>query len=292
MKDFEYFAPTTLQEAVAMLAEHGGEAKLLAGGTDIVGQMKDGALSPKVVISLSRVEGLDRIKEDADGGVTIGARATFRDVAVSPVVKRQYPLLAEAAGQVGSSQVRSRGTIGGNLCNASPAADAAPPLLVLNACLEILSLRGSRTVLLEEFFVGPQRTVLREDEVLASIRLPRACAKSGGAFLRLGRRKAMDISIVSAAAYVVLGGCSAVVLGGRVALGSVAPVPISVREVEEIVRGQVLDHQVLEKAARAAAVQARPISDIRASAEYRREMAYVLVKRVLSQAYDQACRAG
>lgn len=291
MRDFEYIAPTTLEEALAALARHGGEAKLVAGGTDILGQMKKGVISPKFVISLGRIPGLEGIGGNEEGGVTIGACASLEDVANSPIVGEQYGLLATAAGQVGGVQVRNRGTIGGNLCNASSAADTVPPLLVLGATLSIASVRGERTVPLSAFFMGPNRTVLEGDEVLKAIRLPKVCASSGGAFLKLGRRRAMDISIACAAAYLTVEKGSAIVREVRVALGSVAPTPMLVDEVGDAMKGREFGPTVLEEAGRVAAAKAQPLSDIRASAEYRREMVGVLVRRVLAQAGDRALEA-
>ena len=292
MREFDYIAPGTLEEVLEVLSRHSGEARLLAGGTDLICQMKEGLVSPRVVISLGRVPALAGIAENGGSGLAIGALATLEEIATAPLVREQYGALAAAAGQVGSVQVRNRATIGGNLCNASPAADAAPPLLVLGATLVAASVRGERRVPVRGFFAGPNSTVLGEDEVLIEIRLPVPTSASGTAFLKLGRRKAMDIAIVSAAAYLAVEPGTATVREARVALGSAAPVPTLVDEVGEVVKGSELDGASLEEAGRVAAGRAEPISDIRASAEYRRQMVHVLVKRALLQAYAQATRAG
>lgn len=288
MQDFDYLAPRTLQEALESLSRHRGEANLLAGGTHLVYRMKAGDLAPRLVISLGKICGLQGIEEGDDGGLTIGACATLEEVARSSIVRRHYDLLAVAASQVGGPQTRNRGTIGGNICNASPAADTAPPLLVLGATLTVASARGQRTVPMSEFFVAPRRTVMSEDEILTAIHLPEALPRSGGAFLKLGRRKAMDISLVCAAGYISMQPGSMVVREGRVALGSVAPTPLLVKEVESAVNGSELTPEVLERAGQVAAERAQPITDIRASADYRREMAGVLAKRVLAKAHAKA----
>jgi len=280
---FDYLAPKTLDEALSLLSQHKGKAQLIAGGTDIVPQLKGRLVkTPQYIIDLKAIPGLDYIRHDKARGLAIGALATIKSVIDSPVVGEKFSVLAQAAGNMASPQVRNRGTIAGNICNAVPSADSAPALLVLEANLKLVSPGGERTVNIDEFFTGPNRTVLADDVFLVEIQLPTPPPKSKGAFLKLGPRKAMDLAIVGVAVLVVpeSGKCKDI----RIALEAVAPTPIRAKQAEAVLREQMFDEKPIAKAAQTAASEAKPISDHRASAQYRREMVEVLVKRAIEQA--------
>jgi CO/xanthine dehydrogenase FAD-binding subunit len=285
VKAFEYLEPTSMQQALEWLNTHRGRARVLAGGTDLYLRLRKGVFLPDYVIDLKRVAGLDYITPNRGGGVQIGPTTLQDDIARSSLMQQLYPALAEAAGWVGAVQTRNRATLVGNLCNASPAADTAPALLSYDAQVKIASIQGERTIPLEEFFVGPGRTALQENELVAEIHLPAPQPHTGAAFFRR-TRTAMDIAVVCGAAMLQLsnGTCQQ----ARIALGAVGPVPLRATRAEAVLRGQTLTDQVVEDASRLAAEEARPIDDVRSTAEYRREMVRVLTRRGLSQAIERA----
>jgi carbon-monoxide dehydrogenase medium subunit len=279
---FNYLAPTTLDEALSLLSEYRGRAKVIAGGTDLVPKLKRREIrAPEHVIDLKGIPGLDEIKFDASG-LTLGALVTIGMVESSAKIQQRLGILAQAAQSMASPQVRNRGTIAGNICNAVPSADLAPPLLTLGARLKIVSGKGERTVNIEDFFTGPGQTALDEDEILREIQILDAPPNGKGVYLKLTPRRAMDLAIVGAAVVVIPqdGTCRDI----RIALGAVAPTPIRAKKAEAVLKGQKLDDKLIEKAAQTAAGESRPIDDHRASAEYRRDMVEVLVKRAIKQA--------
>lgn len=279
---FEYLAPTTLEEALSLLSKYKAKAKVIAGGTDLVPKLKRREIgAPEYVIDIKGIPGLDKIKPNGSG-LNIGALATIGAVESSAIIQQKFSILAQAARSMASPQVRNRGTIAGNICNAVPSADSAPALLTLEARLKVISQKGERVVGIEQFFAGPNQTVLTDDEVLAEIQLPNMPPKSKGVYLKLSPRRAMDLAIVGVAAVVIPqdGVCQDI----RIALGAVAPTPTRTKKAEEMLKGQKLDDSSIAKAAKTAAGEAKPIDDHRASAEYRRDMVEVLVKRAIKQA--------
>jgi CO/xanthine dehydrogenase FAD-binding subunit len=285
VKEFEYLVPTSMQQALEWLNTHRGRARVLAGGTDLYLRLRKGVFLPDYVIDLKRVPSLDAITPNRGGGVQIGPTTLQDDVARSSLIQQLYPALAEAASWVGSVQTRNRATVVGNLCNASPAADTAPALLSYGAQVKIASAQGERTIPLEEFFVGPGKTALQDNELMAEIILPAPQPHSGAAFFRR-TRTAMDIAVVCGAAMLQLsnGTCQ----NARIALGAVGPIPLRATRAEAALRGQTLTEQVVEDASRIASEEARPIDDVRSTAEYRREMVRVLTGRSLRQALERA----
>ena len=278
LSKFNYFSPSSLGETLKMLRDYKGKSRLLAGGTDVLVKMKKGAVSPDVVVDLSKISELSFI-ELAGGNLRIGGLTRLADIGESSLVREKAQALAEAIDVLASSQVRNRATIAGNLCNASPAADTAPPLLVLDTSVKLQSPDGERIVPLAEFFLGPEQTVAKPEEVLTEVIIP--LQEGTSAFIKLGRRKAFTLSITSVAAF-------ARVNNGRfeevrVALGAVAPTPMRARKVEEALKGKEANKENIEKAAESVKEECCPITDVRASAEYRTEMAYVLTKRVLGK---------
>jgi CO/xanthine dehydrogenase FAD-binding subunit len=278
---FDYIVPKTLDEALKALNEHKGSAKLLAGGTDLVPQLKKRELkTPGYVIDLKGISGLDGISYDAQG-LQIGPLATISSIAQSPEVQERYPMLVHAALGMASPQVRNRGTFAGNICNAVPSADSAPSLLALNATIMIKSIRGERTSSIDQFFTGPRKTMLEADEMLVGITVPKPLPASRGVYLKLSPRHSMDLAIVGVAAVGISenGVCKDI----RIALGAVAPTPIRAPMAEAILQGKPITSALINEAAKNAITQCSPIDDHRASQEYRCDMIYVLTKRALNQ---------
>jgi len=278
---FDHVCPTSVEEAVSILGMHRGEAKVLAGGTDLLNLMRDGKISPKLIVSLKNIREFRDIKKH-DGGVSIGAFCTLEDCARSELIGGKYSILYDAFQQMGSLQVRSRGTIGGNICNASPAADTAAPLMVLGAETIIQGAQGERKKPVVDFFTGPGETVLEPDEVLTTITLPKIKGKGAGLYLKLGRRNAMEIAIVGVAVYVILEPSNKSIRDIRIAISSAAPKPLRVYEAESILKGQSPEKQLIEEAASIVSRTSDPITDVRASRGYRREMLRVLTIRAIT----------
>ena len=281
----EYFTPKTIEEARSLVLKYKGEAKIIAGGTDLVVQMKHKEVLPRHIINIRGISGQDYIVHDEKEGLRIGAMATIRSIEVSPVVREKFNILAQAASELGSAQVRNRATIAGNLCNAAPSAETAPPLIVLGAKAKILGADGERTVLIENFFTGPGQTVLRPDEILVEIQVPNLLPRSSGVYIKHTIRKALDLAIVGVAVIVTLDGDT--LSDVKIALGAVAPTPVRATRAEDVLRGNQIDDDLLQKAAQAAFNQCSPIDDIRSSAEYRCKMIKVLVPRAIKQAAAQ-----
>jgi carbon-monoxide dehydrogenase medium subunit len=283
MEAFDYMRPTSVADACALLREAGGTARPLAGGTDILVQMREGKLRPAALVSLRDVPGLRSVRREQDGGLTIGAATRLIDVETSPDVLRDHAALVEAASWIGSVQVRDRATIGGNLCNAAPSADTAPILIAYGSSVTISDGRDERTLPLEDFFTGPGETVLEPGELLTAISVPPAPAHSHAKYYKTFR-SAMDCCTVGVAVLVVFAPDSKVVEEARVVLGAIAPTPIRAPRCEEMLRGKELDSALMASVGALAAEEARPIDDVRASAEYRRVLAEVLTKRALAAA--------
>ena len=279
---FNYLTPPTLEEALSLLARYKGRARVIAGGTDLIPRLKRREIGkPEHVIDLKGVPALDNIEYGA-GGLSLGALVTIGAVESSAIIKEKFAILTQAAQSMASPQVRHRGTIAGNICNAVPSADSAPPLLTLGAKLKLISQNGPRIVNIDDFFTGPSQTAIAKEEILQEIHIPHPPPTSRGVYLKLTPRRAMDLAIVGVAVVVTAqdGLCQDI----RIALGAVAPTPIRARKAEAVLAGQKLDDDVIGKAALTAAAEARPIDDHRASAEYRRDMVAVLVKRAIKQA--------
>ena len=285
---FELLQPRSLQEALEMKKNYGDKARVLAGGTDLLVLLKDQKLTAEAVMSLAGVRDLNFIRYEDGRGATLGALATHSGVAASPIIQQKFPDLAEACSQVGAVQIQNLGTVGGNLCNASPAADVAPPFLLMDAVLILASARGERRVSIHDFFQAPRRTVLQADEILKEIFVPEVPGRRGATYLKLGRRKAMEIAIVGIGVAIHLNGSDQVVSECRIAMGSVAPTPMRARRGEEILRNQEVRDELIEEVAVVAAEEASPISDVRASREYRLDMIRVLCRRAARVALARA----
>jgi len=286
MKNFDYFAPQSLGDATALLRRYGTKAKLLAGGTDLFIRLERRAIEPGVVVDLKKIRALQGIKASAKG-LTIRAVTLMDEIVSSPLVQRRYRIVADAAAAVGSIQTRNRATLGGNLCNASPAADTAPALIALGARARIAGRRRERELPLEDFFLAPGKTCLQSNELLKEIFIPSPVGKSGASFQRC-TRTAMDIALVNCAVFLTLAPKGGVISEIRIALGAVAPTPVRARSAEDLLRGKSPDKGAIEEAAALAAAGVSPIDDVRSSANYRRAMVRVLTRRAIEAALKQA----
>jgi carbon-monoxide dehydrogenase medium subunit len=282
---FEYHEPHSLDETIALLQRYGDDARLLAGGTDLIIAMERRLVRPGHVISLLEVPGLDRF--GPDDGMTIGALVTHRRLERASWLRGPAIALAEAAHAIGGHQVRNIATVGGNICNASPAADTVPPLLCLDAEVRLVGPDGERLVPLDRFFTGPGQTVRTTAEVLTEIRVPPVPPRTATSFFKVGRRKAMELSIVCVAARISLAEDGQTCANVRIALGAVAPTPIRARRAEAILHGEKLTPGAIREAAQMAITEARPIDDVRASAEYRRMLIGTLVERAIARCLDR-----
>lgn len=280
MSNIDYHRPTTLDELWPLRQAHPG-GRVVAGGTDMMVRVASRLERPGVMFSLRGIAELCGVEEDADGGVCIGATTTIADITDHPLLRERYPVLVEAAGCLGSPQIRNAATVGGNLCNASPCADTAPPLLVLEATARLRGPGGERDVPLVDFFRGPGETCMADDEILAALVLPAPAPGARGAFLKK-RRVRMDLALASVALQLTMDGATCV--DARVAAGSVAPVPLRMESVEQVLCGAAIDDGVLEQAAEAARQAVSPITDLRTTDEYRRHIIGVYVKRTVQRA--------
>ena len=288
---FDYFEPTSLDEAGELLREGKGTRKPLAGGTDIVIQLRRRVVSPEGLVNLKRIPELSGWACEPGQGLRLGACTPMRDLETSAAVGERFPSIREALRVVGSLQLRNIASVGGNLCNASPSADTAPPLMVLGATASLWTDDQRETVPVEDFFKGPGASVLGTGGLLVAVEVPEPAPLTGDAFERFTPRSAMDIAIVSAAAAVTLDAAGQKVQAVRIALGAVAPTPIRAPGAEDLVRDKEPTPKLLEWAGVAAMEECRPIDDIRGSAAYRKELIRILVQRVLRQAVERA-RAG
>jgi carbon-monoxide dehydrogenase medium subunit len=261
-------------------------ASILAGGTDLLVEMKDQRKTPEYLVDLKQIEGLDYLTYDDTCGLRIGALATVQSVGTSPAVAQHYAGLAEAAGSLGSVQVRNRATVAGNICRASPSADTLPPLIAGDATVTIFGPAGTRIAGLADFFTGPGWTVLSPGEILVEISVPAPLPNTGTVYLKHGRRAAMELATVGVAVALTLAG--PVCARARIVLGAVAPTPIRARLAEAALQGRTVDETAIEEADQAAMHEARPISDVRSSAGYRQEMVEVLTRRAIRAALARA----
>jgi CO/xanthine dehydrogenase FAD-binding subunit len=289
LRKFAYFAPQSLSDALAVFREQGEGGRALAGGTDLVVQVKEGGKipDPAYLVSLRRVPELRGIEFSEGEGLRIGAAATMTEVVQSPLIQERYRILADGAGVVGSIQTMNVATVGGNICNAAPSADTAPPLLACEATAVIAGPEGEREVPLEEFWLGPSETVLRPGELLRELRLPAPPANTGGVYQRHTPRKQMDVAVVGVGVLLTLGSDNHIDRA-RIALGAVAPTPIRARQAEAALEGNSISEPLFGQAAETAASEASPISDIRGSAEFRRHLVRVMTERCLHEAARRA----
>lgn len=286
MRRFDLLLPRSTDECLNMLAERNAEAKLVAGGTDLLPQLKAGVVKPSVVLDLSGLAALRTLEVDTSHGLRIGAAVAARAIERHPQIRAAYPAVTESAALVGSVQIRNLATVGGNLCNAAPSADMAPPLLALDAEAIVAGPTGQRRVPLASFFRGVRQTALGPDELLLEIVVPAPGPRSGGHYLRHTPRRELDIAVVGVASQITLanGVCGKV----GIALASVAPTPVRAVAAEQALLGQPPTPALIDRAAELAVEAARPITDQRGSADFRRHLVGVLTRRTLVTALERA----
>lgn len=285
MHPFELLRPATAKEVVTLLAQHGSRASLLAGGTDLLVEIKEGIRAPDIVVDAKRVPDLARL-EISTAGLHFGALVTARQLETTAAVREHYAGLWQALRVLGSIQVRNRATVAGNVCRASPSADTIPPLITDSATVHLLGPAGERSMLLEAFFTGPGKTRLEIGEIVTGFSVPPPPPRTGKCYIKLGRREAMELATVGVAATVTMSGDTVADL--RIALGAVAPTPIRAQAAEAVLRGRTPSDAALAECARAAAAETSPISNIRGSADYRRRMVQELTARAVTAALENA----
>jgi CO/xanthine dehydrogenase FAD-binding subunit len=284
---FEYLRPETVAEALTLIREHGRKAKVLAGGTDLISQMKWGEYKPEYVIALGHITGLNHIEYDKKRGLKLGALCRISQIEKSDVIREHYPLLSQAASVLASMEIRNRGTLGGNLCTAAPSADMPPSLLALEANAVIASNDGERTLPLESFFSGPKKTTLNHDEILVRLEVPPMKPNSAGEYVKFGRRGAMEIAMIGVAALLTLEKKDRRCIDAKLAFASAAPTPIRAREAEKKLMGKNLDSDIIEAAAQKASEETSPRTSWRTTEEYRRDLIPVLTRRAIQTALDR-----
>jgi CO/xanthine dehydrogenase FAD-binding subunit len=286
MKNFDYFAPQSLVEALDLLNKFGGQAKVLAGGTDLVVRLKNSRVSPAVLIDVKKIPELHRLEWQPGQKLYIGSAVPLSRVLDFPPLQSHFHLLFEACSMIGSLQLRNRATIGGNLCNGAPSADSAPTLLCLDARVHISHIGGDHMLPVDSFFRGPGQTLLGVNELVAGIEIPAGPERSYGCYLRHTPRKDMDIAVVGVAVSVVFEADYRQFKEVRIALGAVAPIPLRVPESEAMLTAIPITAAVIQEAAENTAGMSQPISDLRGSADYRREIVKILCRRALQKCWE------
>lgn len=287
MHDFDFQAPITLDSALALLAEKNGQARPLAGGTDLIDQMRMGRYKPSLLVDLKKIPELNTLAVDASG-LRLGAAVPCYKIYGSAEIVKRYSALADSCHIIGGIQIQSRASVGGNLCNSGPAADSTPSLIALNATCLIASKTGTREVPAEAFCTGPGLNVLKPGEILLELRIPAPKPNSGSHYRRFIPRNEMDIAVVGVGASVVLNDAKDTILSARIALGAVAPTPLFAKNASELLAGQKITEELLTKAANAAREIIQPITDMRGTIDYRRHITGVLTERVLKAAIARA----
>ncbi len=284
MRGFEYLSPQTIPEALQLLSSHRERARILAGGTDLLVQMRSREVNPQYVIDLKRVRELQGLRHSPDGGLSIHALTRIADLCPVDALRGAFSILREAAQTIGSMQIRNRATVGGNICRAAPSADLVPALLVLEARLRVRSADQERWISLGEFFRGPGRTVLEPHELLAEIRVPPPPPGGAGVYQKLGPRQTTDLATVGVAVFLRMNSDADTCQDIRIALASVAPTSRRAREAEKILAGNALTPSSIDHAARLASLEANPITDVYGADWYKRQMVEVLTKRAILEA--------
>jgi len=287
---FDFHEPATIEEACQVMAELGQEAKPLAGGTDLIVNMKKKILSPAHLVSLSRIENLKRV-DPSNGEIRIGACITVSELTESHEIERRFKALHTGARGLGSPLIRNLATIGGNLVSARPAADLPPPLMAYGADIILKTNSGERSVPLKDLFLGPGETVIEPHEILTEIHLNNPPPHSGAAYFKLGVREALEISLVNVAAFISLDDDESI-KEARIILGSVAPTPIRSESAEKVLLGEKPTEKIFIQAGKAASKDSRPIDDFRASAAYKKDMVEALTSRTLNMALKAAKENG
>lgn len=286
MQWIDYEAPTTVEHAVSLFQRHGPDARALAGGTDLLVQMRSGSRDNRVVIDLKKIRALNEISWDAAKGLTLGAAVPCFRIYADQQVRAHYPGLIDVVEMIGGTPIQGRASVGGNLCNAAPSADSIPALIAYSAICHIAGPRGVRHMPVEEFCLAPGKNALAANEFLVSLHLPPPEPDSGGRYIRFIPRNEMDIAVAGVGVNVALSNGS--FRSARIALASVAPTPLYVAEAGEALAGQPVNGETIAKAAEIAKQAAKPIDDMRGPAEYRKHLCAVLTRRALEDAVRRA----
>ncbi len=286
LSKFDYYAPETIDEACRIAAELGEGAMFMAGGTDLLVKMKRKFLVPKAIIDIKKITGLDEISYDDEKGLVIGPTATITAIENHPLIKEKYPAIAEAAHATANVQIRNMASISGNLCNAAPSAENAPVLMAMNARVTLTGSESTRTVPLDEFFLGPAKTVVKQGEMMTAINVPVPPKSSGTSYQHISARGKVDISAVGVGAMITMNGdiCE----DARIFLGAVAPVPMMAVKAQDVLKGNKITDELLQTAGLEASKEATPITDMRATAEYRTLMVAVLTGRAIDESRRRA----
>ncbi len=288
MEAIDYTAPKTLDEALKVMASHGGRARVLAGGTDLLVQLRGGRRSADVVVDSKFIPELNELSYDAQKGLTIGAAVPCCEIYENQDVSSNYPGITDAASLIGSIQIQGRATLGGNLCNSAPSADAIPPIIVLGGVANISGPNGSRQVPVEDFCTGPGQNILQPGEILVSINMPAPQAHSGANYLRFIPRNEMDIAVAGVGSSVVLDASGQNFVSGKIALASVAPTPVFAKNAGDSLAGKPVSDATIDEAAQKAMADAKPINDMRGTIKQRVHLVGVLTRRTLNTAVNRA----
>ena len=288
MQSFDYVAPRSAEEVVTLLAGKNGDAHILSGGTDLLVQLREGRRKAKLVIDIKNIPELTQITFDPRNGLRIGAAASCSQICSDLHVSKYYPGLIDGIRLIGGVQIQNRASVGGNLCNASPAADSIPALIVHHALCHITGPNGSRILPVEEFCLAPGKNALQAGELLAFIEVPAPKEKFGAGYLRFIPRNEMDIAVVGAGASVVLDSDGKRFVSARIALGAVAPTPLLASDAGDFLSGKAITREIVKEAAHMAQSIAKPITDLRGTVEHRKHLCAVLVERALDKAIERA----
>lgn len=292
MEEFDYVVPHTIDEAVSALAQKGKAARVLAGGTDILVQMRGGRRIVERLVDIKEVPEANQLLCDPDSGLQLGSGVPSYKIYQDQAVANTYPGLVDAASMIGGIQIQGRATVGGNLCNAAPSADCIPPLIVLGATCRIAGPNGSKEFLVEEFCTAPGQNVLEDGQFLVSLHIPAPVPNSGAHYLRFIPRNEMDIAVAGVGSSVVLSPDRKSFVSARISLASVAPTPLYVEEAGSILAGREVSDGAIDDAAEAAMAAARPIDDMRGTMRQRRHLVGVLTRRTLRGAIERASSSG
>ena len=281
---FDYVKAGSVSEASRIAAEKGKKGVIMAGGTDVILLLKDRVIPVDTVIDIKGIEGMEGIEYVEGEGFKIGALTKLFDIQNSPVVREKLPALSDAAHYVASAQIRRKGTLVGNICNASPSADTAPILLAMDAKIKVANGEEEKVIAISDFFKGVKKTALVPGDIVTEVMVPELKKNEGSAYFKHAVRKAMDLAIVGVAAWIKMDGCK--VADCRITMGGVGITPLRAKNAEQILIGNEITDEILEKAGKAASEECSPISDVRASAEYRRDMIRVYTKRAVRKAIE------
>ena len=284
---FEYLEPESIEEALTILSQYQGKSKIIAGGTDLMLQMRNKAIKPEYVVDITRIPGLDYIAFDDQQGLLLGALTTIRAIETSGELQTKYPIISQAAGQLGSVAIRNVATVGGNLCNALPSAETSQVLVALSAQVRIIGPQGERTVPLEDFFTGVGKTLLQPDEVLLEILVPEPAPHTSGVYIKHSPRGPIDLAIVNITVLMTMEQDHQFCRDAKIVLGAVSPTPLRARKAENVLKGKRVDGALIDRAAQVASEEAHPRhGSIRGSVEYKKEMVRVLMGRALREVAD------